>query len=246
MSSWAPRRFWTEAAVAAEGDGFVVLLDSRPLRTPAKAPLWLPTRALAEGIAAEWRAQGETVRPDTLPLTRAANSAIDRVPSRRPAVIGEIANWAETDLLCHRAPMGDPLADRQRAAWDPILDWAADRFGARLVVTEGVIPCAQPARALAAMRTQLEAEDDFALIALSDMVALSGSLILALAARHAHLSAARAWRLSRLDEDWQAEQWGTDSEAAAAAENRHAAFLLAHRLLVLSRPDSDDVFAGRA
>lgn len=246
MTGWAPRRFWTDVGVTPTADGFSVTLDGRPIRTPAKAALCLPTRALAAAIAAEWHDQDETIRPDTMPLTRASNTAIDRMPRQRGAVAAELLRWGETDLLCYRAETPDALAERQRAGWDPMLDWAARELGARMAVTAGVVPCAQPAGALAALRAELDAQDDFALTALSELVALSGSLILALAVRHGHAAPDTAWTLSRIDEDWQQALWGTDAEAARQAADRRAAFLRAHRFLALSRPGADDPSASCA
>jgi chaperone required for assembly of F1-ATPase len=236
VTGWAARRFWTLAAVAPLDDGFTVALDGRPVMTPARAALRLPSLLLAEAIAEEWNRQRETIRPEAMLLTRAANTAIDRVPAHRAAIVAELAGWGETDLLCHRAEAPEALAERQRLGWDPLLDWAAAALGARLSAVAGVMPCPQPATALATLRAEVARQDDFALVALSELVVLSGSLILGLATLHGRTAPGDAWRLSRIDEDWQTGQWGVDSAAASAAEARRGAFLQAHRFLTLSRP----------
>lgn len=234
--AWAPRRFWRAASIAPAGTGHTVLLDDRPLRTPAKAPLILPTPALAKALAAEWDAQDGRIRPQTMPLTRAANAAIDRVAPNRPAVRAELAGYGETDLLCYRAAAPSALVARQAATWDPLLDWAAASLGARLVTVEGVMHQPQPAPALAALAAALAEADDFALTALHELVSLSGSLVIGLAILHHHAPAEDLWEAAHLDQTWQAEQWGADAEAAAELALRRAAFLQARDFLALSRP----------
>jgi len=227
MSDWARKRFWSDVTVARHDDGFGVLLDDRPLRTPDRKPLILPTQALADLVAAEWAAQVGTIRPDLMPATRAANVALDKLPATRAAVVDEIARWGETDLLCYRATEPQALIARQAAAWDPLLDWAAVRYGARLVVTAGVMPTPQPAQALAPLRAALDLCDAFELCALHDLVALSGSLIIGLATAEGQAAPDALWRASRIDEDWQIDCWGEDDEARALTRARHAAFVQA-------------------
>lgn len=235
MTGWAPRRFWAVAEAAPQGTGWGVLLDGRPLRTPAKALMVLPAPALAEAVAAEWAAQGDILQPATMPMTRAANTALDRAVPHRAAIVAEIAGYGASDLLCYRAEAPATLAARQAAAWDPLLAFAAEAFGARLAVTTGVMPAPQPAAAVARLRAAVEAADAFALTALAELVSLSGSLVIGLGVLHGREGAA-LWPLSRIDEVWQAEVWGADPEAEAAAEARRAAFLAAERFLRLSRP----------
>jgi chaperone required for assembly of F1-ATPase len=235
MTEWAARRFWTEAAVKETEGGHAVALDGRPVRTPARVPLVLPSRALAEAVAQEWQDQPETIDPLAMPLTRAANSAIDRVAPARAAVIAMLADYGETDLLCYRAEAPGTLADRQAAGWDPMLDWAAQALGARLVCGAGVMHVAQPEASLRALRAALEPLGAFELTGLHDLVTLSGSLILGLAAERRAQAPQRLWELSRIDETWQAEQWGEDAEAAAAAEDRRRSFLRAARFIALAR-----------
>jgi chaperone required for assembly of F1-ATPase len=228
------RRFWEHASVAEEGEGFGVRLDARPLRTPAGVPLAVRTEALAAAIAAEWDALESEIRPERLPLTRAANVAIDRVAWNRDAIVAAIAEYGGSDLLCYRAAGPAGLADRQAAGWDPWLLWSARSLHAPLVAVTGVMHVAQPPASLAALRAAVAAEDAFGLTALHELVSLSGSLVLGLAVARGALDAAEAWELSRIDETWQAEQWGLDPEAEAAAAVRRDDFLRAARLHVLA------------
>lgn len=239
MTEWAARRFWTEAAVEETEDGHIVALDGRPVRTPARAPLVLPSRPLAEAVAGEWQNQPEMIDPLAMPLTRAANSAIDRVAPAREGVIAMLAEYGETDLLCYRAEAPGALAERQAAGWDPLLDWAAQTLGARLVCGVGVMHVAQPEASLNALRAAVEPLDAFALTGLYDLVTLSGSLIIGLAAERRAQAPDRLWDLSRIDESWQAEQWGEDAEAAAAAEEKQRSFLRAARFVALARGVDD-------
>ncbi|TVQ57157.1 MAG: ATPase [Rhodobacteraceae bacterium] len=235
-AGWRPqRRFWREATVGAIEGGWTVRLDGRPVSTPARALLRAPTRGLAEAVAAEWRAQGETVTPRSMPLTRALNSAIDRVAPQAAAVRAEIAGYAETDLLCYRAPHPEALAARQAEAWDPLLAWARARHGAGLLCAAGVMHVAQRPDAVARLTEAVAARDVWRLTALSDLVALSGSLVIGLMVDEGALEAEAGWAASRVDETWQIEQWGEDAEAAAAAAEKRADFLAAARLTALLR-----------
>lgn len=227
---WAARRFWTRAEARGTGDGWQVFLDARALRTPGQQALILPTRALALAIAAEWDAQHDLIRPETMPLTRAANSAIERVTPQRAAVAAMLADYAATDLLSHRAATPADLAAAQAREWQPLLDWLAARHHARLEVTTGIMPVAQDAAALARLAGVVAGFDPFGLTALHDLVVLSGSLVLGLAVTEGRLTAREAHRLSRLDEDHQAAAWGRDAEAEAAAAARLAALCAAETL----------------
>lgn len=224
MSEWKAKRFWKEATFEPVEGGWQVLLDGRPVRTPAKAALVLPSERLAQAIAAEWQAQGEKIDPRAMPATRTANSAIDKVAVQHEEVAAMLAAYGGSDMLCYRAEGPAELVARQSADWDPLLDWAETRFGARLAVTAGVMPVAQDAAALERLAAPLREMDPFALAAFHDLVALSGSLVLAHAVTEARLDAAEAWRLSRLDEEWQIEQWGEDEEAEALAQVKRTAF----------------------
>lgn len=229
MTGWAPKRFWTAVEVAREGPGFAVRLDDRPARTPLKAPLLVPTEAFAQEVAAEWRAQGEVLDLRAMPATRLANAAIDKVAAQRAEVAAMLAGYGASDLLSHRAEGPERLVERQRAAWDPVLAWAAEALEAPLGTGAGIMPVAQDGAVLDRLRARVEAMEPFQLAAFHDLVALSGSLILALAATEGWLAPEEAWSLSRLDEDYQAEEWGEDEEAAEAAAARRAAFLDAAR-----------------
>lgn len=233
MSGPPPRRFWSAVSVVAGAAGHGVLLDARRLNTPAGKPLEVPTEALARAIAAEWAAVAERVRPEHLPLTRAANVAIDRVAVAPGPVVEAVAAYGETDLLCYRAEAPEGLCRRQAEGWDPWLDWAARCIDARLMTIAGVMHQRQNPRAVAALRAAVARCDAFHLTALHDLVALSGSLVLGLAVLERALAPATAWELSRIDEDWQASQWGEDAEAAAVAARKRDDFLRAARFLDL-------------
>ncbi len=233
MTEWAPKRFWAEAAVEPAAAGFAVRLDARRLNTPAKAPLILPTAALATAIAAEWGAQADRVVPQTMPMTRLANSALDRVAPQRAAVSAVVAAYAETDLVCYRADRPAALAARQAEAWDPLLGWAAETLGAPLRAVVGLMPRPQPRESIARLATVVAGTDAFRLAALHELTALSGSLILGLAVLRGHLDPDAGWALSRIDEDWQIAQWGADAEAADAAAAKAADFAAAARFHAL-------------
>ncbi|KAA9010635.1 ATP12 family chaperone protein [Histidinibacterium aquaticum] len=234
MSEWKLKRFWTEAAVVEAERGYEVRLDGRQVRTPAKAALRLPNRALAEASAEEWNAQEGAVDPMTMPVTRAANSAIDKVIPQFDEVAEMIAEYGGTDLLCYRAETPDELVRRQQDGWDPLLDWAAERLGARLRTGAGVMYVPQDPDAIGRLDAQVRALDPFRLTPFADLVSLSGSLVLAFAVAEGARAPADAWALSRIDEDWQIEQWGEDTEASEAAAVKRAAFLDAARIFDLA------------
>lgn len=237
MTGWRAKRFWTEATVMRDASGWHVLLDDRPVRTPAKAPMYLPTEAMAQAIAGEWAAQGEELDPLSMPVTRSANSAIDRVATQHREVAEMLAAYAETDLLCHRADGPERLRQRQDAGWDPLLDWAEERFGARLVPVTGILPTKQPRTALDRLSDAVHGCDPFRLTALHDLVGLSGSLVLGLAVAHGRLAPSDGWSLSRIDEDWQIEQWGEDEQATEVAVRKYGEFAHAMRFWTLSSAD---------
>lgn len=206
------KRFYKSVSIAGEGDGFAVQLDARPVKTPHGARLVLPTPALADAVAQEWRDQQDTIDPQTMPLTKAANTTIDGVTPRREEVIEELLKYGGGDLLCYRAE-DDKLAERQRLAWDPVLDWLAERHGARLAITQGITHIAQPGEAIIALGRALKPFSPYILTALSNATSLTGSLTLALAIQDAHLTAVEAFEKAHLDEQYQAERWGQDAEA---------------------------------
>ncbi|MEL6682235.1 MAG: ATP12 family protein [Pseudomonadota bacterium] len=235
MSDWKPKRFWEKAIAQPCDGGFTVLLDARCVKTPAKADLIVPTMAMAQAIAAEWEAQEDVLDPRTMPVTRGANAAIDKVRVQRGEVIALLAEYGDSDLLCYRAAGPEGLIAKQAEGWDPMLDWAANTMGARLFVGEGVMHVPQTTEALAKLRAELDAFDDFALAAAHDLISLSGSLVLALAVTRNAVSVDNAWALSRIDEHWQISQWGDDEEAAAVEQIKRAAFLDAARFYQLSQ-----------
>ena len=233
MSGWTAKRFWQAAQAEPCDGGFTVRLDGRGVKTPAKAPLVVPTLAMAQAIAAEWDAQTGVVQPETMPVTRAANSAIDKIVPQRAEVVALLAAYGASDLLCYRAVGPEALAERQAAAWDPLLNWAAESFGARLAVTRGVMPVAQAPEAVARLEAEVAGLSVFRLAGFHDLVAISGSLVLALAVIRGRIDVAEAWTLSRIDEAWQVEQWGEDEEAAAMEAVKRVAFEGASRFYAL-------------
>lgn len=235
MSDWQPKRFWKTATAETCEAGFTVTLDGRPVRTPAKAHLTVPTMTMAKAIALEWDAQQDVVDPRKMPVTRGANAAIDKVRAQRTEVVSLLSEYGDSDLLCYRAAGPQELIERQAAAWDPILEWAVDSLGARLAVGEGVMHVAQRPEALRKLESQLAVLDDFSLAAAHDLISLSGSLVLALAVTHKKIAAQDAWLLSRVDEHWQIEQWGKDDEAEEAEAIKRTAFLDAARFYEISQ-----------
>jgi chaperone required for assembly of F1-ATPase len=225
MSNWVAKRFWTDVNVIEVDGGFAVQLDTRPVKTPAKAALVVPTRAMANVVADEWRLVVEKIDPNVMPFTRSANAAIDKVAVQFFDVATMLAAYGGSDLLCYRAENPAGLVQRQLDGWDPLLDWAQDTFGARLVSTVGIMPIDQSEPDLAALSAPLFAATNFELAAFHDLIAMSGSLILALGVTRRHLSPAYAWALSRIDETWQAERWGADDDAVQVAEIKRTAFL---------------------
>ena len=213
----APVKRFYDAVEVREADGLHALtLDGRRARTPGRNPLAAKSRAVMLAAAEEWARQGETLDPSDMPVARLLNSAIDGVAGSMDETRAEIVRYAGSDLLCYRAESPEALAERQRLAFDPVLQWAAEKFGARFALAAGIIPVEQPAEALAAIRAAVETVDDpVALAASSVVTTLTGSAILALAVACGRLSAAEAWRIAHVDEDFQIEKWGEDDEATA-------------------------------
>ncbi|MBL6428289.1 MAG: ATPase [Maritimibacter sp.] len=225
MSDWAPKRFWKETRADACDGGYTVYLDTRTVRTPAKAAFVVPSRALAEAIALEWDAQADKIDPSTMPMTRTANSAIDKVRLQHAEVADLLAAYGDSDLTCYRADTPAELVARQAEAWDPLLDWADETFGARLEPRIGIMHAPQDSGALTRLGALVHDLDPFRLAAFHDLVSLSGSLIIALAVMHGRIDPETGWAISRIDENWQAELWGEDEEAAEHAALKRQAFL---------------------
>ncbi len=234
---WKNKRFWTQVLRESVPGGYTVQLDSRPLRTPAKAALIVPTAAMADAIADEWQAQTGEIDPARMPVTRAANAAIDKVTPQRGEVAARLADYGATDLLCYRAETPYELRARQDAAWDPLLDWAAQTLGSRLAVTTGITPVPQPEKARARLKQRVLALDPFTLAGFHDLVGISGSLVIGLAALHGAFKPEDLWKRSRIDEDWQVEQWGEDTIATHEAETKHRDFLRAQHFLRLCKEE---------
>lgn len=241
MVEWQAKRFWKQASARPEGDGWTVYLDEKPVRTPGKHPLIVPTEALAKAIAEEWDAQTDVIDPNTMPLTRAANSAIEKVAPQFDAVADMLGDYGGTDLLSYRAEGPEDLVQRQAEGWDPLIDWAATELGAPLKITHGIIPVLQDQAALHNLRAELDKLDNHGLTALHDLVTLPGSLLLGLGVIKGRITAEEAHALARIDEEFQADRWGRDDEADAAAEARLQAMRNAERFWTLSRQPDQSV-----
>ncbi len=224
------KRFWTDVAIDADR---VVTLDGKPVRTPGRRALVLPTDALAEAVADEWRAIGETIDPRTMPLTGLANAAIDPIAADQAGFAAGLARYAESDLLCYRADGPPLLVERQATAWDPLLDWAAHRYDVRFEITSGVMHVAQPPQTVARLGAAMATFDTFALAGLSPLVTLTGSLVIALALIERHIDADAAWSAAGIDEDWSIEMWGEDWQAAQSREAKRREFDQGVRFLEL-------------
>lgn len=229
------KRFYKDVGLEEVEGGWTVALDGRPIRTPAKAAFVAPARAVADAAAAEWAAQEEVIKPGLMPVTRAVNTAIDRTGPEFDAVAEAVAAYGGSDLTCYRAEAPAGLVARQAEAWDPLLDWARDRHGARLMATAGVMHVAQGADALARLRAEVDRYSPLGLTALYDLTALSGSLLIALAVAEGDRAAEEGWRLSRIDETWNEEEWGVDEGAAAQTARKRRDFLAAAHLIDLIR-----------
>jgi chaperone required for assembly of F1-ATPase len=229
------KRFYQKAEPAKRVGGYAITLDGKPIKTPGKRDLLVPSEALAAGIAEEWNAQATEVRAAKMPLTRFATTTVDRVATQRDAIIRQTANYAGTDLVCYRATHPPELAARQRAVWQPLIDWAVLRYDAPLVITSGVIPKSQSEESLRAFASAVAEHDDFALTALHVATAACGSLVVGLALTQGHLDAEGAFAVSQLDESFQIEAWGEDAEQAARRRALAADIQAAARFISLLR-----------
>jgi chaperone required for assembly of F1-ATPase len=211
-------------AVVRLDAGFTIALDGRSIKTPAKRALVVPILSLAEMIAAEWQAQGETLDPGLMPATRLANSVIDGVVDRRADVVEDLVAFAASDLLCYRAEHPERLVERQTLVWDPILDWVDERYGARFLVGDGIVHVAQDPEAIARVAQAVADHSAFTLGGLHSLTTLTGSVLIALAVREGHLDADAAWVAGNLDDLWSLEVWGHDEEAAHRLQQRRRDF----------------------
>lgn len=226
------KRFWKHVAITPERG---LTLDDRPVRTPGRTPLILPTDALADAVAAEWRGVAETLDPRAMPLTGLANAAIDRVAPDPAAFAEGLARYGESDLLCYRADAPVELVRRQRAAWDPIMAWAQHRYDVRFETTTGIVHRAQPPATVARLGEAVAANHAFALAALSPLITLTGSLILPLAVAEQAITPDDAWAAAHVDDDWQTEHWGEDDLATDRRTHRRADYDAAITFLALLR-----------
>lgn len=231
----SPKRFYEAVRIEPAASGHAILLDGKPARTPAKAELVVPARALAKAIAAEWDAQGEKIEPKTMPLTKRANMALDAVRGREAQVVEEIVAYAGSDLLCYRAEKPEGLSELQCGLWDPVLAWVEAEFAARFKTQAGVSHITQPQESLTHVSDAFAAHDFFQLAILHTLTTLTGSALLALAHARGRLSADELWAAAHVDEDWQISRWGEDAEAKARRAVRRAEFDAGSRFLELSR-----------
>ena len=227
------KRFWTEAVTARDDNGWGIYLDGKPLRTPARAPLIVPSEALARAIEAEWNGVEEAIDPRAMPLTGLANAALDRVSPDKDQFAADLARYAQSDLTCYRATGPQELVAVQATAWDALLAWARRRYDVDFAVTEGVAHVDQPQATIDRLSHAVEALDAFHLAGLSPLVTIGGSLVAALAVLEKAVTAQQAWDSVSIDERWQIEQWGADDEALATLESRKRDFFAGARFLAL-------------
>lgn len=227
------KRFWKEVSIEREAEGFALKLDGRPVKTPKRAALLLPTPALAEAVATEWRAVEQDIDPRAMPLTGLSNAAIDVIAPAKAPFAASLAAYGESDLLCYRADSPDDLIARQAAVWDPLLDWARGRYDVHFETATGVMHRAQPPATIARLSEAVAALNPFPLAGLSPLVTIGGSLVAALALLEGHASRDAVWAAVETDEDWQVEQWGDDDIAIKARETRKGDFDAGARFLSL-------------
>jgi chaperone required for assembly of F1-ATPase len=227
------RRFWKIAEVVERDGGWSVQLDGKPLRTPARAELAVPTFNLAEAIADEWRSVVDQADPRGMPLTGLANAALDRIAPEKAGFAAGVARYAETDLACYRSEWPPELVERQVASWDPLLAWARRRFDIDLSTTTSLTHVPQPVATIERLAQAVAALNAFQLAGLSPLVTLGSSLVAALAVVESAISPEQAWLAVSVDDRWQLEQWGSDPDAELALGNHHADFLAGARFIEL-------------
>ena len=235
MADFAAKRFWKDTTVCEVENGFTVLLDGRNVRTPAKALLVVPTVQMAEEVRLEWDAQEGEIDPSVMPYTRGANAAIDKVSVQHSEVADMLSEYGDSDLTCYRATYPQELIALQAKAWDPIIEWVFETYGARLEPRVGVMPVPQDQAALDILRQRVHALDSFQLSAFHDLVSLSGSLALGLAATESLYPIEALWALSRVDEEFQISQWGADDEANEVSDIKRQSFVHAYKFFHMTR-----------
>lgn len=227
------KRFYELSTVGETSGGFEILLDGRAVKTPAKAALVIPSRRLAEALALEWNAQGEKIDPETMPFTRLANTAIDRVQGREKAVVNEIAAYGGSDLICYRAERPDDLVAAQARAWDPYVAWAKTELNASLRVTAGIVHVTQPEVSVANICEHVAAYDAYGLSALHTLTTVMGSVVLALAIEKDPDQVENVWRAADAEDAYQLGRWGEDAEAMKVRQEKHQSVLDAAHFLSL-------------
>lgn len=231
MSTEPVRRFYASATAAEDAEAYIVRLDQRTLKTPAGKPLRLPTRALADAVAAEWDQQGELIAPSTMPMTRFAFAAIDLMPSKRSEIGADLAKYIETDLVAHRAESPPPLVARQAQVWDPIVSWAEQRLHMKIPIVTGIIPADVPPQHRTVLEWEIDDLDDFRAMALAQAVTLAGSILIGFAFLEGELDAEAAFAAAALDDLWSLENWGEDREARARLDRQREEFAALHRFI---------------
>ena len=227
------KRFWKAVEVVASDGGWTISLDGRPVKTPAREALHLPTRPLADAVAAEWSEVEADIDPREMPLTGFANAAIDRIEPDRQAFASGLARYAEADQACYCSDWPPELVERQAECWDPLLAWARRRYDVDFATTSGLMHVPQPPSTVDRLSHAVAELDPFRLAALSPLVTIGGSLVAALAVLEDAVTAEAAWDAVSIDDRWQIEQWGADHDAEQALANRKTDFLAAARFLDL-------------
>ena len=227
------KRFWKEVTFCRREGGWTIELDGKPVRTPARALLQLPTEELARAIAGEWRAVEDRIDPRAMPLTGLANAAIDRIAPDRSSFAAGLARYAEADLACYRAEGPRELVVRQEKSWDFLLGWARRHFDIDFATTSGILHVPQPEATVNRLAHAIAALRPFQLAGLSPLVTIGGSLLVALAVLEKAIEPSRAWEIVTLDEQWQLEKWGSDAVLEVTLGNRKRDFLAAAEFLDL-------------
>ena len=242
MSEWKQKRFWKSVHVVSTEAGYFIKLDDKILKTPAKRQMMLPTETLAKKVASEWGQQVEEIDPTKMPFTKAANAALDKVSEQFEEVSSLLGEYGDTDLLYYRADSPPELQKRQKTGWDPIVKWAENTFKVQINCGTGIVYIPQNEKLFSKIRLKIRSLNIFELTAFYDMVSITGSLILGLAIIKGRLLAEEAYQLSRIDEQWQLEQWGEDEEAQVASNLKNAAILHSEEFFTLSDGNKSTIF----
>ena len=242
MSEWKQKRFWKNVHVVLSETGYFIKLDDKILKTPANKQMMLPTEALAKKVASEWGQQVEEIDPTTMPFTKSSNAALDKVSEQFEEVSSLLGEYGDTDLLYYRADSPPELQKRQKTGWDPIVKWAENTFKVQINCGTGIVYIPQNEKLFSEIRKKISNLSIFELTALYDMVSITGSLILGLAIINGRLSAEEAYQLSRIDEQWQLEQWGEDEEAQVASNQKNIAILHSEEFFALSDGNKSTIF----